>query len=95
MSTTTSTVKKYFARINQTEEELAKQDNLLKAKGASLSNQQEVLRVQKEIAQKQILMEGEKSNVNFSSKTIYSIQNQIDLLERELTFYENLHKELF
>lgn len=88
-------VKKYFDRINQTEEELAKQDNRLKAEGANLSLQQEMLRVKKEISAQQIAIEAAKSNVSFSPKTIYGYNNQIQLLEREYDFYDKLQKELF
>ena len=94
MSTTTKSAK-YFDLINSTEAELERETNKLKAEGAHLALQSRMLDVKKSISQSQVNLQNSKSSTSYNPSGIYSYQNQIDLLERELKFYTELEKEQF
>lgn len=86
---------KFLERLNQTAEETAKNNNILVAEEKHLDFQKEVLECKKQISSITQAIETAKSSTTVSAKYLYTKQCEKQLLERELSYYEELLKELF
>lgn len=86
---------KYIELISQSAEETQKEANVLKNEEAKLQLQGHKLELKKSVAEaKRVLLTLKKSET-FNTREIYKQKNKIDLLERELTYAEELESELF
>lgn len=86
---------KYLNLLNQTTEEKEKKNNVLIAKEAKLNLQTVQLRIEREIASKEIAMEKLKGCNPFRPELLYAVYNELQLLQREQKFYSSLEEELF
>ena len=86
---------KYLDRLNQTAEETAKSNNVLIAEEKHLDFQKEAFECKKQISMQVRTIEELKSSKDFTAKSLYQLECKVQLLERELAYYNNLIKELF
>lgn len=86
---------KYLDRLNQTAEETAKSNNELIAEEKHLDIQRESFECKKQISVQLRAIEDLKSSKGFTAKSLYQLECKVQLLKRELEYYNNLIQELF
>ena len=86
---------KYLDRLNQTAEETAKSNNVLIAEEKHLDFQRESFECKKQISIQLRTIEDLKSSKGFTAKSLYQLECKVQLLNRELEYYNNLIQELF
>jgi hypothetical protein len=86
---------KYLDRLNQTAEETAQTNNVLIAEEKHLDIQRESFECKKAISIQLRAIEDLKSSTTFTAKSLYQLECKVQLLNRELAYYNNLIQELF
>ena len=86
---------KYLDILNQSADVTAAENNVLTAEEAHLSLQSAILYTKKEIAQKSNRLKSLKKSTSINFTDIISVQNELYLLQRKLTQFDELQKELF
>lgn len=86
---------KYIDLLNQTDEQKAAGDNVLKNKEADIALQASILEVEKENSRLETALATAKSSFPYDVNKIWVTQSLIDLGKRQLEFLQNLRKEQF